>query len=167
MLINGLNGANGAASTNGTAPSPKPGRDILRDAAEVVAALDTTAVPLPTMMETWEAVSIVLQALGEKIEQQVMALGRTQVVGRCRATYSNGRGKVDYEAMSKKLQPPRYIIDKHTTPTVDWLAVCRETVADSAMDKGWAEWQDEFYAPGMPYVSIKLEAVKKPARGRK
>lgn len=114
---------------------------------------------LAELMATWEALAIVIQDVEGKIQEQVMALGQTVVVGRCRATYSGGRGQYDYEGLAKQLEPPKYIVDQHTVPKVDWMGVCKDVSDIRELD--WDALREKHYTPGKTVVNVKLDPPKK------
>lgn len=53
---------------------------------------------LATLMLEWEATQRKADALAAQIKAAVLAIGKTQVVGNVRATFSAGRRTFDYEA---------------------------------------------------------------------
>ncbi len=87
------------------------------------------ASELATKMLEWEKNKRALDALGSEIEAEVLKLGKTQVVGKCRVTYSGGRATYDYETSGKFA--PNEIIAMCTVPVqiTDWEGV-KATVPD-------------------------------------
>ena len=98
---------------------------------------------LAEMMLEWERRKRELDRLEKAISAQVLELGKTQVVGNVRATYSNGRKCYDYESVGK--QAPQEIIAKYTKQIVDWRSVCKEAGFNAVP-----------YKMTEPRVSIKL-----------
>jgi hypothetical protein len=78
---------------------------------------------LAAKMLEWEKQKRALDALGAEIESEVIGLGKTQVVGKVRVTYSGGRATYDYKTPA--LTAPSELIDRYATPrsVVDWDAV--------------------------------------------
>jgi hypothetical protein len=74
----------------------------------------------------WEKSKIALDQLAKEIEAEVLAIGKTQVVGGARVTYSGGRSTYDYATPTKDVDPE--ILAKYATPinTTDWQAVTEE-----------------------------------------
>ncbi len=72
-----------------------------------------------------------VKALEAEITQIVLALGKTQVVGRVRATYSNGRNYYDYQwAADAAYRPenPKHLLiwGRHIKESFDYRAICDE-----------------------------------------
>jgi hypothetical protein len=84
------------------------------------------ASELATKMLEWEKNKRALDALGSEIEAEVLKLGKTQVVGKCRVTFRNGTASYDYKTPA--LTAPSALIDRFATPhnVVDWDAVADE-----------------------------------------
>ena len=78
---------------------------------------------LAAKMLEWEKSKRALDALGAEIEAEVLEIGKTQVVGGCRVTYSGGRATYDYKTPA--LTAPSDVIDRYATPrnVIDWDAV--------------------------------------------
>jgi len=81
---------------------------------------------LAQKMLEWEKNKRALDTLGSEIEAEVVKLGKTQVVGRCRVTYRVGTTSYDYKTPA--LTAPSELIDRFAVPvnTVDWGAVANE-----------------------------------------
>ena len=81
---------------------------------------------LAMKMLEWEKQTRANNVLGAEIEAEVLRLGKTQVVGKCRVTYRNGTATYDYETPCKSVDPA--ILAQHavTVDTVDWKAVAAE-----------------------------------------
>jgi len=97
---------------------------------------------LAQKMLEWETITRQADQLAGEIQAAVLELGKTQTVGNVRATYSNGRKTYDYE--SARQVAPIEVIAAHTTPKVDWKAVCDELDIDAP------------YTQGEPSVTVKL-----------
>jgi N-methylhydantoinase A/oxoprolinase/acetone carboxylase beta subunit len=78
---------------------------------------------LAKKMLEWESLKKQVDSLGKEIEAEVLKLGKTQTVGKCRVTYSGGRSTYDYETPAKNA--PKEIIAKYSTEhkTVNWEGV--------------------------------------------
>lgn len=87
------------------------------------------ASELAAKMLEWEKNKRALDALGAEIEAEVLKVGKTQVVGKCRVTYSGGRASYDYETPGKTASPE--VIAMCTVPVLitDWEGV-KATVPD-------------------------------------
>jgi hypothetical protein len=97
-----------------------------------------------TMLE-WEEVKRRLDLLTRGIEEAVLALGKTQVVGAVRASYSAGRKSYDYEGAAAKAIPPADWPNYQKPPAYDWKAACE--------DKGL----EVPFTQAPPSVTVKLE----------
>jgi hypothetical protein len=97
-----------------------------------------------TMLQ-WEEKRLELDKIEADIIVTVLEIGKTQVVGNVRATYSGGRKKYDYEAAGQSAS--KTIVQRNSTVKVDWRSVCK--------DLGLAT-RDLPYTMGSPYVSVKL-----------
>jgi len=62
--------------------------------------------------------------LEKAMAPMVTELGKTVVLNGVRMRYNAPRKKYNYEAAGKSA--PQGIIDKHTTPTVDWRSVVKD-----------------------------------------
>ena len=84
------------------------------------------ASELAEKMLLWEKNKRALDELATEIENEVLNLQKTQVVGGCRVTYSGGRASYDYETPCKDLTSD--ILVKHATErsVTDWSAVADE-----------------------------------------
>jgi hypothetical protein len=78
---------------------------------------------LAKKMLEWESLKKQVDSLGKEIEAEVLKLGKTQTVGKCRVTYSGGRSTYDYETPAKNA--PKEILEKYSTEhkSVDWEGV--------------------------------------------
>lgn len=107
---------------------------------------------LADKMVRWGALQGETAALEAEIRAEVMALQQTQKAGNVVATYGQGRGVYDYQAIAATLEPDDNLVERHTkvVTSVDWRGLC-----------GAAGMTDElkarFYTPGAPYVSLKLK----------
>lgn len=99
---------------------------------------------LTAKMLEWEAQKKVLDALEDVIKHAVMTLEETFIAGNVRATFSGGRKTYDYESAGKTA--PQEVIDKFTTPKVDWRLVCEEAKFDAVP-----------FTVSNPSVTIKLD----------
>jgi len=83
--------------------------------------MDSTELAEKMLM--WERRKIELDELEQEIQAEVLKLQKTQLVGGCRVTYSNGRRTYDYETAGKTA--PKEIIQKHSKidKMTDWKAV--------------------------------------------
>ena len=106
---------------------------------------------LSEKMSRWEQLRREADVLENEIKDEVLALAKTQKVGNVTATFSNGRGSYDYEAMAMKIEPDQEIVDRNTKTVTDWRKVCEEASAPE-------EIRALFYKAGTPYVSVKLAA---------
>jgi hypothetical protein len=81
------------------------------------------ASELAERMLEWERFKRTLDALSAEIEAEVLKIGKTQVVGSVRVTYSGGRATNDYETPGKDAPPE--LIEKHSeaVEVTDWNAV--------------------------------------------
>ena len=84
------------------------------------------ASELATKMLEWEKNKRALDTLGAEIEAEVVKVGKTQVVGKCRVRYSDGRCTYDYQTPCKTVDG--VLLAKHAIPvdTTDWKAVAAE-----------------------------------------
>ena len=83
------------------------------------------ASELAVKMLEWEEIQREANKRATEIEAAVLKLGRTQTVGNCRATYSQGARKFDYETPGQIVDAD--VIAEHTTTVIktDWRAVCK------------------------------------------
>ena len=88
------------------------------------------ATELAEKMLTWEKNKKALDILEKEIAEEVMKIGKTQVVGGCRVTYSGGRNTYDYETAGKTA--PKEIIEKYskTDTLTDWQSVVELSKVD-------------------------------------
>ncbi len=128
------------------------------------------ASELAAKMLEWEKRKVELDALTTEIEAAVLDIGKTQVVGKVRATYSGGRATYDYQTPCAEVSPDvlaRFASEQRTTdwdavadfaPDVvqrfttintvyDYRAVCKEAKIDPVVISKTA-----------PTVTVKLEA---------
>ena len=122
------------------------------------------ASQLALKMLDWEKRRVELDALEEEIKLAVLLMGKTQVVGNVRATYSGGRSSFDYE---KPIMEMYYKalgegdndtaakvslvtnVYTETVTTTKWKSVC-EDLGLEAVCVGKSD----------PSVTIKLEVKK-------
>jgi len=94
---------------------------------------------LAALMLKWEETKRALDEMGAQIKEAVLEIGKTQNVGRVRASYSGGRKSYDYVTAGK--QAPQEIIVAHTVqppmpaPVTDWRAVCKAAKIDPPFTK--------------------------------
>jgi len=84
-------------------------------------------------MLQWEELTRKAQALEREITKAVLNIGKTQVVGNVRATYSKGRVSYDYETVGKTA--PEEVIMRYTVPKTDWRKVCQEAELEAPVAK--------------------------------
>ena len=76
-------------------------------------------------------------ALEKQIQEEVLALGKTQAIGRVTASYrkSKGNGSYNYQNIVMELEPDPEIVNKHTqvVTTVGWKAIVDEIGVDDAI----------------------------------
>jgi hypothetical protein len=84
------------------------------------------ASELAAKMLDWENLKRTLDGLADEIEAEVLKIGKTQVVGSVRVTYSGGRATYDYETPGKNA--PAELIEEHSEEheVVDWDAIADE-----------------------------------------
>ena len=104
---------------------------------------------LKKKLEQWRDLQAQADALAEEIRAEVLALGQTIRADGVVATYGS-RGRYDYEALAKFLEPDDETIQRHTVVKIDWRKVVDEVGAPD-------ELRAKFYTPGAPYVSLKLK----------
>ena len=92
--------------------------------------MPTDGLTLAERMQAWEAAQRIADEaqaeadlIAEGIKAEVLALGKTQVVGNVRATWKAGRKTYDYQAAAQQLASIE-IIEAHTVPQTDWRKVC-------------------------------------------
>jgi len=83
------------------------------------------ASELAVIILEWERAQKLADALKETIETEVLALGKTQVVGNVRVTYSEGRKTYDYETPGKAQDLPEAFIADYSKTIVDWRGICK------------------------------------------
>lgn len=113
---------------------------------------------LAEKMGKWETLMVEASQLEKEIQEEVLALGMTQSVGRVEASYrkSDKNGTVNYEAICQNLEPDQELVDAHTIhpdPYIDFKALAE---AAGMTD----EMKERFYeAPvgGKPKVTLKLK----------
>lgn len=81
---------------------------------------------LAKKMLEWEEKKRYLDALGAEIEAEVLKIGKTQIVGKVRVTYSGGRATYDYETPAREASIE--VIEKHSLEytVTDWDLVKQE-----------------------------------------
>jgi len=106
-------------------------------------------------MDSMELVKLIVEAretrakldgLEQRIMDEVMALGTTQVVGDVRVAYSNGRSKVHRQEIAELLLSPEQLAEHQEvveTVKTDWQAVCKRFHLEPRV------------TPGTPSVRIK------------
>jgi hypothetical protein len=84
------------------------------------------ATELAQKMLEWEKGKRALDTLSAEIEAEVLTIGKTQVVGGCRATYSGGRSTYDYQVPCQDV--PGDALAKFSTSrdVTDWVRVAAE-----------------------------------------
>lgn len=96
--------------------------------------------------------------LTQEIEKEVLALQQSQSSGGVTAKFMKGRKTVAYDKAALESSAPQGIIDKHTTPKVNWKSVCADLeLADSLLEK--------YTKTGEPSVSIKVTSNKEEEYG--
>lgn len=85
-----------------------------------------------------------VEKLQAELEPVILELGKTQVVGDVRATYSKGRGKTDYQKAveDSKIDPTGF-----EKVAYDYKKCCEYYLIDT----------EKYYTPGEPTVCFKLE----------
>ena len=88
---------------------------------------------LAEKMLKWEKDKRALDQLAAEIEAEVVRLGKSQVVGGCRVTYTKGRGTYDYVTPGKSVSGE--ILAKHSTAldVTNWEQVAK--LAPDAVEK--------------------------------
>lgn len=99
---------------------------------------------LATKMIEWERLTRQADLLAKEIEGAVLVLGKTQVVGNVRVTYSKGRGSYDYAPVVEVATDE--LIEKFSEVEVvtNWKAISEEMGIPPC------------YIPGTPSATIKL-----------
>lgn len=112
---------------------------------------------LSEKMKKWEDLQVEAQAIEKEIIAEVLALGKSQTVGRVTASYrkSSGNGSYNYESMVMELEPDQEIVDKHTevVTTVKWKDIAEEVGVTP-------ELKEKYYTPAKksePKVTVSLE----------
>lgn len=85
------------------------------------------ASELATLMLKWEEVKYQLDIIESEIKTAVLQIGKTQTVGRVRATFTNGTRKFDYQGAAETMSTQEGFADIRTASSklvVDWKAVC-------------------------------------------
>ncbi len=125
---------------------------------------------LAEKMQYWEQLKLIMNDLEQDIANEVLQLGCTQTVGRCRATYSKGRGTTNYDAALddlRKLQLlPEELIKKYTVvlaPRLDKVQLLKDKFyQDPDVAEELKAIKDTYYTPGgNPKVTIKLRKEEK------
>lgn len=83
------------------------------------------ASKLALEMLRWEEMQREANALAAEIEAAVLEIGKTQTVGNCRATYSQGRKKFDYKTPGQVADMETIMLHTETVVKTDWRAVCK------------------------------------------
>ncbi|MBK9003525.1 MAG: hypothetical protein IPM41_06570 [Sphingomonadales bacterium] len=93
---------------------------------------------LAALMLEWEATQRKADALAETIKGAVLAIGKTQVVGNVRATYSAGRRTFDYRAAVDAADAAGLLEPGSLSPweseNVDWFEVVQGAIQDGILD---------------------------------
>ena len=112
---------------------------------------------LADKLTAWAALTAQVNALGDEIKQEALALEQTITHGRGRATFNSGRKTYDYERIAGELGATAAERKAFSTVKVDWRAVCAKLasngqVATLAQDMLKAE----HYKQAKPSVTLKL-----------
>jgi hypothetical protein len=75
-------------------------------------------------MARWSWYTFLADSLKEQIEEIVLAHGETVETADAVASYSEGRGSYDYEALAQAVRAPEHLIRLHSKAVTDWRAVC-------------------------------------------
>lgn len=84
------------------------------------------APELARLVARWALHQYLAEQLRSVIETQVLALGHTVETAEARATWSEGRGTYDWEALARALGAPKDLLKHHASVVIDWRAVCLE-----------------------------------------
>ena len=96
---------------------------------------------LAALMLEWEATQRQADGLAEQIKVAVLTIGKTQVVGNVRATYSAGRRTFDYRAAVDAADAAGLLEPGSLAPweseRVDWFEVVQGALQDGILDSGY------------------------------
>lgn len=104
---------------------------------------------LPDLMRRWGMLSAELAMIEAVIKAEVLELQQSQTVGNVRASYSQGRGSYNYEALARTQHLDPLLIASFAKEVIDWKGVVDCLQVDE-------EIRRQYYTPGVPTVSIKL-----------
>jgi len=103
------------------------------------------ASELASAMLEWEDIQGKADELAERIKKSVFGIGKTQTVGRVRATYSEGRKSYDYKSAWESYSGGSTPSDEYARVSWDYKKACDD-----------AELQEISFSKGDPSVSLKL-----------
>src|SRR3989304_3091252 len=85
------------------------------------------ATELAQAMLNWQQKAIELQELEDEIKSAVLKIGKTQVVGRARATFYNPKKTYEYQDAAMDRNVSAATIELFTTvkTIVDWRGICQ------------------------------------------
>lgn len=96
---------------------------------------------LAALMLEWEATQRKADELAAKIKAAVLDIGKTQVVGNVRATFSAGRRTFDYRAAIDAAEAAGQLEPGSLAPweseRVDWFEVVQGALQDGILDSGY------------------------------
>lgn len=126
---------------------------------------------LPQLMLLWGSLNNEVDRVAELIENQVLQLKQTQVVGDIRATYGLGRGSFNYQKIAKSLEAEHrasygVFVTAHTAQSIiiNWRAICEEfdkSLNIEGKQKLYA-LQKEHFTPGKEQVRLSVDKPKEP-----
>lgn len=108
---------------------------------------------LAMKMLRWEEAQMFADQLRSKIEDMVMAIGKTYTVGNVKAVYSSGRKRYDYQTAADGLAS-NVAIELFTVmpaPRTDWRKICDHIGIEKA---------DIPFTQSEPSVKVKLLAAE-------
>ena len=96
---------------------------------------------LAALMLEWEATQRKADELAAQIKAVVLDIGKTQVVGNVRATFSAGRRTFDYRAAIDAAEAAGQLEPGSLAPweseRVDWFEVVQGALQDGILDSGY------------------------------
>ncbi len=96
---------------------------------------------LAALMLEWEATQRKADELAAQIKAAVLDIGKTQVVGNVRATFSAGRRTFDYRAAIDAAEAAGQLEPGSLAPweseRVDWFEVVQGALQDGILDSGY------------------------------
>lgn len=96
---------------------------------------------LAALMLEWEATQRKADELAAQIKAAVLVIGKTQVVGNVRATFSAGRRTFDYRAAIDAAEAAGQLEPGSLAPweseRVDWFEVVQGALQDGILDSGY------------------------------